>query len=177
MVDASQGESSLGDAICHGYGGNGVDGDTVLSEGDTVLSEGDTVVGDGIDRDRIGFFVLGKQVEIVVESCARHLNEVIGVGKVGKDDGVVAFDLVGVYAVVADAAVFLDIEFVAEPIGDGAITVVLGGIEKIHPAVVVIGHIIGVDAGGVVVVVFKGEVKALEYLASELEVEMLFLVA
>ena len=122
-------------------------------------------------------FVLWEQVEVLLESGAGHFEVVGAVVEVGEDDGVVAFELVVIDAVEDDAAVFLHFQFVAEPVGLGAVTLVFGGVEEIDPDVVVVGFAVSVDAGGVVGVVFEGEVESLIHLSSEVEVEVLFFVA
>ena len=66
--------------------------------------------------------------EVLLESGARHFEVVGAVVEVGEDDGVVAFELVVIDAVEDDAAVFLHFQFVAEPVGLGAVTLVFGGV-------------------------------------------------
>ena len=85
--------------------------------------------------------------------------------------------MLGINAVDPDAAVFLDINFIAVPVGEGSVPLVLGGIQKVYPDIVVVSFIVGIDSGGNAVVEFEGEVEPLIDLASELEVEMLFLVS
>ena len=82
----------------------------------------------------------------------------------------------GIDAVIDDAAVFLDVDFVTKPVGESAIAMVFCGVKCIYPNVVVFGFTVGEYAGGVVDVVFEGEVKSLYDLAAELEIQMLFLV-
>ena len=74
------------------------------------------------------FFVLGQQVQVVLESCAGDLDVVGAAVEVGEDGGVVAFMLLGIDAVVEDAAVFLYGQLVSIPIGAGTVALVLGGI-------------------------------------------------
>lgn len=51
------------------------------------------------------------------KACPRYFDVVGGVGEVGEDGAVVGFQMIDVDAVVANAAVFLDIDFIAEPVG------------------------------------------------------------
>ena len=96
-------------------------------------SEGELPWYEGVDRYGIvldnGFLlVLWQQVNVVLEACAGHFDVVVRVGEVSEDDGVVAFDLVDINAVVSDATIFLDLDFIAEPIGKCSITIVYCGV-------------------------------------------------
>ena len=113
----------------------------------------------------------------MLEPGSRDFNVISGVTEVGEDDRVVAFLVVGVDAIIEDTSVFLDGDFVAEPVGEGTVALVFGNVEGVDPEIVVFGFVVGEFTRGVVDVVFEGEVESLHHLAPELEVEMLFLVA
>ena len=158
MVDAAEGEFPRDQAVgCWG--------------------RGERVCRDSVCRGRGGRFELRQQVEVVLESSSGDFDVVRGVVEVGDDDGVVAFLVVGVDTVVENAAIFLNGYFVAEPVGEGAIALVFGNVEGIDPEIVVFGFVVGEFTWGVVDVVFEGEVESLHHLSTELEVEVLFLIA
>ena len=85
--------------------------------------------------------------------------------------------MAGIDTIVLNTTIFLIFNFIAEPIGVSAVALVFGGIEYVDRATVVVRLVVGIDAWGVVVVIFEGEVEALINLPSELEVEVLLLVA
>ena len=105
MVEASKGESSCSDGV-----------------------DCDGIVGDGIVLLEVFLFILRKKVEMVLESGARDFGVIGDVVQVGDDGAIVAFKLLGIDAVVKDAAVLLHFQFVAEPVCAGSVTLVFGGI-------------------------------------------------
>ena len=96
-----------------------------------------------------------QEVEMVLKSCAGDFDVVGGVGEVGEDSRVVALYVVGIDAVILDAAIFLNIDLVSVPIGCGSITLVFGVVQSIDPEIVVISFVVGVDAWREVDVVFE----------------------
>lgn len=157
MVDATEGKFPSNDAVRDWVGGEGV-------------------CRYGVVCDRGSRFELRQQVKIVLEPGSRDFNVISGVTEVGEDDRVVAFLVVGVDAIIEDTSVFLDGDFVAEPVSEGTIALVFGDVEGIDPEIVIFGLVVGEFTRGVVDVVFEREVEPLRHLSAELEIEMLFLV-
>ena len=107
MIDASQREFPCRDGVC-------LDSEGIRHEG--------VVQGD------VFFFILRKEVEIVLKSGTGDFDVIGGVAQVGKDRTVVAFMLLGIDAIVKDAAVFLHFQFVPEPVRISSVTLVFCGV-------------------------------------------------
>ena len=113
MVDASEGEFAGNDTVSYRDGKNGVVGDGVY--------DGDCVV-----EDSLVFFVLGKKVKMVLEARSGGDYVIGGVAEVGEDDRVVAFLMGGIDTVIADAAILLNVNLIAKPVGEGTVAMVFG---------------------------------------------------
>ena len=125
MVDASEGEFAGNDTVSYRDGKNGVVGDGVY--------DGDCVV-----EDSLVFFVLGKKVKMVLEARSGGDYVIGGVAEVGEDGRVVAFLMGGIDTVIADAAVLLNVNLIAKPVGEGTVAMVFGGIKGVDPEIVVL---------------------------------------